>query len=74
MNKVRWKMCVACLEPVADIQVKIEDKRSLMNRLADELGHVHPAVMRASQQLDELLLQYYSVTRSIPKTKAVHSR
>lgn len=58
-------MCVACLEPVSDIQVKIEDKRSLMNRLADELGHVHPAVMKVSQQLDELLLQYYTITRAI---------
>lgn len=49
--------------PEADIKVKIEKKRSHMNRLADELGHVHPSVMRVSEQLDELLMQYYRAVR-----------
>lgn len=59
------EMCVACQEPEAEIKARIERKRSHMNRLADELGHVHPTVMVVSQQLDELLLQYYAVTRSM---------
>ncbi|WP_438446483.1 Spo0E family sporulation regulatory protein-aspartic acid phosphatase [Gorillibacterium sp. sgz5001074] len=67
------EMCVACLEPIEDIVVKIENKRSLMNRLADELGIVHPAVMRASQQLDELLLQYYSIARSFQRGSAARA-
>jgi hypothetical protein len=64
------EMCVACLEPEAEIKASIERKRSHMNRLADELGHVHPTVMIVSQQLDELLLQYYAISRSIRKATA----
>lgn len=67
-------MCVACPEPEAEIRMRIERKRSHMNKLAEELGHVHPAVMVVSQQLDELLLQYYALTRRMRKIAMGGSR
>lgn len=58
-------MSVVCLEPELEIQQRIEFTRALMNRLAEELGHVHPKVMQCSQQLDMLLLEYYAITGSM---------
>ncbi|RAV00592.1 aspartyl-phosphate phosphatase Spo0E family protein [Paenibacillus sp. YN15] len=53
---------VECPNAEKGIQSEIESARAQMNRLADELGVRHPAVVRASQMLDELLLQYYALT------------
>jgi hypothetical protein len=58
-------MSIACQEPEAEIKQQIELTRTQMNRLADELGHVHPRVVFWSQRLDELLMQYYDVTRTM---------
>ncbi|MDF2926196.1 MAG: Spo0E like sporulation regulatory protein [Paenibacillaceae bacterium] len=58
-------MAIACLKPEAEINQKIEFARDRMNRLADELGHHHPKVMICSQQLDELLLEFYALTCSM---------
>lgn len=56
-------MTVACSNPEMEIARQIELTRSQMNRLADELGHVHPNVLRCSLMLDELLLKYYAINR-----------
>lgn len=60
-------MSNACLDSEAEIKEQIESTRAQMNRMADELGYIHPEVMRCSQKLDELLLQYYDIARSFSK-------
>lgn len=55
-------LSVKCPNTEKNIQTEIEFARAQMNRLADELGVRHPAVVKASQMLDELLLQYYALT------------
>lgn len=55
-------LSVKCPETEKNIQTEIESARAQMNRLADELGVRHPAVVKSSQMLDELLLQYYALT------------
>jgi hypothetical protein len=55
-------LSVKCPNTEKNIQTEIESARAQMNRLADELGVRHPAVVKASQMLDELLLQYYALT------------
>lgn len=55
-------LSMTCPNTEKNIQSEIESARAHMNRLADELGVRHPAVVKASQMLDELLLQYYALT------------
>lgn len=66
-------MNMICTHSESDIQSEIEAARAEMNRLADELGVRHPAVVRASQMLDELLLQYYAVYGSVRFKRKVRS-
>lgn len=60
--------------PEIEITKQIESVRSKMNRLADELGIVHPQVMRCSQMLDELLLEYYTLTLGQPRSRHGQSK
>lgn len=62
-----------CPNTENNIQSEIEFARAQMNRLADELGIRHPAVVRASQMLDELLLQYYALTGAVRIKRSLRS-
>lgn len=43
------------------MEEQIERTREHMRQMAGELGFLHPDVVRCSEQLDELLLNYYAV-------------
>jgi hypothetical protein len=43
---------------------EIEFMRSHMNDLSDQFGLEHPDVMKASIQLDELLLSFYKLAKN----------
>ncbi len=45
------------------ISEQIELHRKRLIELADRFGFLHPKVMKASQQLDVLLLRYYELDR-----------
>lgn len=66
---------VACFKPELEIMRQIEHTRAQMNRLANELGIEHPQVVRCSQNLDRLLLDYYAASdRSRRQTVPVQGR
>lgn len=43
------------------ITYEIEKAREKLNDLGNKLGHLHPEVVRSSEKLDRLLLQFYRV-------------
>lgn len=56
-------MAVAYIDCEMELEWEIEQNREEMRSLADQLGFLHPEVIRCSERLDELLLQYYAVFR-----------
>ncbi|WP_312029605.1 aspartyl-phosphate phosphatase Spo0E family protein [Paenibacillus sedimenti] len=50
-------------EPQERLNIEIEQLRGQMVILSNEYGFLHPEVQQCSQQLDELLLQYYAIRR-----------
>lgn len=47
--------------PQPEIEEEIERMRERMSRMAGQLGVLHPDVVRCSEHLDKLLLQYYAI-------------
>lgn len=47
--------------PRTRMEDEIERTREHMSQMAGRLGVLHPDVVRCSEVLDELLLQYYAI-------------
>ncbi|WNR45640.1 aspartyl-phosphate phosphatase Spo0E family protein [Paenibacillus roseipurpureus] len=53
-------------EPQERLHMKIEQLRGEMVSLGTSFGFLHPDVQKCSQDLDQLLLQYYALGSSKP--------
>lgn len=56
-------MAVAFIDFEMELEWEIEQKREEMRHLAVKLGFLHPDVVRCSERLDVLLMQYYAAVQ-----------